>query len=210
MGPSIDDARRQIATIIDRVRKQLGRTIKVQFLCYRDYDVFHPSNQFKAELLQVSKMCEIKETDQAHDLSKWLANIAPNGGGNNFGEAIETALESINRTMTDEGLKFSAVLLVGDEPSNRRADLDAIGRPQTTTAREWARQFGERKVPIHTFVVKNRQDTISDFEELARLSGGKTGRLDGTESMLNMAALAMVSAVGGAEAVRRYEAQYRL
>ena len=102
------------------------------------------------------------------------------------------------------------MLLVGDEPANRRADLDAVGRHRTTTAHGWARQLGEHKVPIHTFVVGDRHDTVVDFEAIARLSGGKTGRLDGSESMLNMAALAMVAAVGGADAVRRYTTQHRL
>jgi hypothetical protein len=206
MASSIADARDRIAEILVRVRAQLQRPIKVQFLCYRDYDVFDPANQStRKPLLETSPM-----TEDAEALSAWLAKVEACYGGNNSGEAIETALEAAYQLTTDRATHIAAVLLAGDEPSNRRADLDAVGRHQTATAHDWARRLGEHKVPIHTFVVRDRSDTITDFSEIARLSGGKTGRLDGSASMLNMAALAMVAAVGGASAVRSYAAQHRL
>jgi hypothetical protein len=182
MTPLIDDARRHISEILVRVRAQLGRPIQVKFLCYRDYDVFDPRNQSATkELLDTSPM-----TEDAQALSAWLAKVEACYGGSNFGEAIETALEAACHITTGEGSRVAAVLLAGDEPSNRRADLDAIGRHQTATAHDWARRLGEHKVPIHTFVVGDRPNTPADFAEIARLSGGKTGRLDGSMSMLNM------------------------
>jgi hypothetical protein len=206
MASSIADARDRIAEILVRVRAQLQRPIQVQFLCYRDYDVFDPISQSaRKELLEKSPM-----TEDAEALSAWLAKVEACHGGNNSGEAIETALEAAHKLATDRTTRIAAVLLAGDEPSNRRADIDAAGRHQAATAHDWARQLGELKVPIHTFVVRDRSDTIADFSEIARLSGGKTGRLDGSASMLNMAALAMVAAVGGDSAVRNYAAQHRL
>jgi hypothetical protein len=88
--------------------------------------------------------------------------------------------------------------------------LNAAGQHQASTAHDWARRFGEKQVPVHTFVVGDYYETIRDFSEIARLSGGKTGRFDGSASMLNMAALAMVAAVGGTDAVRGYASQHRL
>lgn len=205
MASLIDDARRHIGEILERVRKQLGRPIQVRMLCYRDYDVLHPSNQEPFKLLETSPM-----TEDAQTLAAWLTRIKAYGGGNNDGEAIESALESIYGTAIPKAERLAAVLLVGDEPSNARQHLDSVDRQQVRTAHDWASLFGERKVPIHSFVVGNRQSAIKDFEKIASLSGGKTGRLDGTDSMLNMAALAMVSAVGGAEAVRQYAARHRL
>jgi hypothetical protein len=206
MASSIAEARDQIGEILTRVRTQLQRPIQVQFLCYRDYDVFNSRNHFaRKALLEASPM-----TEDAAALSAWLAEVEACCGGNNAGEAIEAALEAAYQLTTNQGSRIAAVLLAGDEPSNDRADLDAGGRHQTTTAHDWARRLAERRVPIHTFVVRNRPDTIKDFGEIARLSGGKTGRLDGSASMLNMAALAMVAAVGGTDAVCNYAAQHQL
>lgn len=203
MARDIEAARDRIAEILARVRAQLGRPIQVQFLCYRDYDVFEHGKP--EALLETSPM-----TEDAPTLSSWLAKIKAGYGGDNYGEAIETALEAAYKLTTAPGSRLAAVLLAGDEPSNRRIDLDAHRRQQTPTARDWASRLGERKVPVHTFVIRDRSETISDFEEIARLSGGKTGRLDGSTSMLDMAALAMVAAVGGASAVLEYTAQHRL
>jgi hypothetical protein len=206
MAQRIADVRDRISEILARVRAQLGRPIRVQFLCYRDYDVFDPRNQMASkELLETSPM-----TEDAQALSEWLAKVEACHGGNNYGEAIETALEAACQITTGQRLGIAAVLLAGDEPSNRRADLDIIGRHQTATAHDWARRLGEQKVPIHAFVVGDRPDTITDFDEIARLSGGKTGRLDGSTSMLNMAVLAMLAALGGADAVRSYTTQHQL
>jgi hypothetical protein len=207
MAPSIVEAREHIGEILARVRAQLQRPIQVQLLCYRDYDVFDSGSQSAhEELLETSPM-----TEDAQALSAWLAKIEACCGGSNSGEAIEAALEAAYQLAANRrSSRIAAVLLLGDEPSNRRADLDATGRRQTATAHDWARRLGEQRVPIHTFVVRDRPDTITDFGEIARLSGGKTGRLDGSASMLNMAALAMMAAVGGANAVRSYATQHRL
>jgi hypothetical protein len=205
MASSIAEARDHIGEILSRVRTQLQRPIQVQFLCYRDYDVFDGNPSARNALLEASPM-----TEDAGALSAWLARIQAYGGGSNSGEAIEAALQAAWQLTADKGTRIAAVLLAGDEPSNGRADLDARGRRQTATAHDWARRLAEQRVPVHTFVVRDHSDTIRDFGEIARLSGGKTGRLDGSASMLNMAALAMVAAVGGTDAVRGYAAQHRL
>lgn len=202
MQPSIDHARYQIKEILERGRIELGSPIKVQFYCYRDYDV---TASGRSLLLERSPM-----TEDAEVLSAWLANIEADGGGMNSGEATEVALEAVHELITTHGERIAAVLLAGDEPSNSRANLEKARRHQHSTAREWASRLGERQIPVHTFVVGNRADTTTDFEEIARLSGGKTGHLDGSASMLNMAALAMVAAAGGVGAVRNYEKRHLL
>jgi hypothetical protein len=209
MASSIAEARDQIGEILTRVRAQLQRPIQVQFLCYRDYDVVDGGAQPGA-LLETSPM-----TEDASALSAWLARIQAFGGGANSGEAIEVALEAAfkltaNQAPPNQAARIAAVLLAGDEPSNSRSNLNATGRHQVPTAHDWARQFGGKQVPVHTFVVGDRPDTIQDFGEISRLAAGKTGRLDGSASMLNMAALAMVAAVGGTDAVRSYASQHRL
>jgi hypothetical protein len=204
MQPWIADARDQINEILTRVRAELRRPIQVQFFCYRDYDVVRNPAAGRP-LLESSLM-----TEDADALSAWLAKIEAYGGGINSGEAAEVALDAVHQLIANQGTRIAAVLLAGDEPSNTRANLDKAGERQAATAHDLARRFGERQTPIHTFVIGDRADTTTDFEEIARMSGGKTGRLDGSASMLNMAALAMVAAVGGADAVRRYASQHLL
>jgi hypothetical protein len=127
------------------------------------------------------------------------------GGGANAGEAIEVALRAIY-----EADEVSAVLLAGDEPSNPRSSLDGHNHRQDSTAREWAPRFSERGTPVHTFLVGDRADTKADFAAIAKLSGGQSGVLDGSEAMTQMAVMAMLERLAGSAAVERYAAATRL
>ena len=96
MASRIADARDHITEILARVRAQLSRAIQVQFLCYRDYDVFDSRNcSLAPPLLEKSP-----KTEDAQALSSWLAEIKTCYGGSNFGEAIETALEAAHELAT--------------------------------------------------------------------------------------------------------------
>jgi hypothetical protein len=88
--------------------------------------------------------------------------------------------------------------------SNPRDALNAYKHRQTATAREWAPRFSEKSIPIHTFLVGNRADTKADFEVIAKLSGGQSGSLDGSDAMTHMAVMAMLERLGGISAVERY------
>ena len=59
-------------------------------------------------------------------------------------------------------------------------------------------------IPIHTFLLGDRADTKADFEAIAKLSGGQSGTLDGSDAMIHMAVLAMLERLGGTAAVERY------
>ncbi len=187
MGPLIDGARRHITEILTRVCAEAGARVRIRIYVYRDYDV--PN-----DILDHSDL-----TDKPEALVQWLAKVEPLGGGANAGEAIEMALQAI-----DDAGEAAAVLLAGDEPPNPRADLDARGRRQSLTAFDWARRFGEKTVPIHTFAIGQDKRTIRDFKEIARLSGGQAGRLDGSAEMIDMAVMAMLARLKGARSVRDY------
>ncbi len=61
------------------------------------------------------------------------------------------------------------------------------------TAHDWARYFVEKQVPIHTFVVAQRPDTTLDFQTISDLSGGQSGRLDGSDAVTDMVVMAILS-----------------
>jgi hypothetical protein len=193
MGPLIDDARRSIGKILDRIYAGAKTEVRVRIYVYRDYDVS-------------SGLCEFSDlTNDSQALSRWLASVRAHGGGANAGEAVEGALEAIY-----EADEVSALLLAGDEPSNSRESLNAYNYREKLSAREWASRFSERAVPIHTFVVGNRPDTKNDFELIAKLSGGQSGQLDGSDAMIDMASMVMLERLGGTGAVERYAEANRL
>jgi hypothetical protein len=193
MSSLIDDAKRNVTTIFKRIYEEAKAKVRVRMYVYRDYDVGQD-------------VCESSSlTDDPQELEAWLARILIRGGGANEGEAIEAALEAAYRA--DEA---TAVLLAGDEPSNPRADLDERGRRETPTAHDWARRFAQRGVPIHTFVVGSDPRTSKDFQQIAKLAEGQTGILDGSDAMIDMAVMAMLSSLKGAASVRSYMERHKL
>lgn len=193
MAGLIDDARKHIKTILARIYEEAQARVSVRVYVYRDYDV-------PKIVCQSSQL-----SGDAGELEAWLAAVRVDGGGSNSGEAVEAALEAI-----DNAGEASAVLLAGDEPSNPRSDLDARGRQNTLTAHDWARRFGQKNVPIHTFAVGDRPSTLKDFQEISRLSGGQAGRLDGSTAMIDMAVMAMLAKLKGTSSVNRYMQRYNL
>ena len=193
MASLIDDARQNITTILNRIDEEAKTKVRIRIYVYRDYDVRHI-------------ICESSSLSaDAQELARWLAAVRVTGGGANPGEAIESVLEAVH-----EAGEAGAVLLAGDEPSNPRSDLDGRGLRETPTAHDWARRFAQKGVPIHTFAVGDYPPTIKDFQEIARLSGGQAGRLDGSAAMIDMAVMAMLSSLKGSASVRSYMERYAL
>ncbi len=193
MADLIDTAKRSVEEIMNRLFKEAKTRIKIQFFVYRDYDV--PN-----DVLETSSLSE-----DAQELIRWIAKVRAFGGGGNSGEAIHEALSAIQSSGP-----FAAVLLAGDEPPITSREFAALGKPNLRNAFQWATDFGAGKLPIHAFVVGNRPDTVRDFAEIARRSGGQSGRLDGSAGMRDMAVLAMLNALKGAEAVRSYMQKHSL
>ncbi len=73
-----------------------------------------------------------------------------------------------------------------------------------------ARRFAQSKTPIHTFVMGDDPRTVKAFADIALLSGGKSGRLDGSAEMIDMAVMSMLAALKGADAVRTYMQNYHI
>lgn len=193
MANLIAMAKRSTEEIIRRAMKRARRPLKILFIVYRDYDVLQ-------SLIEESPL-----SDDAGRLTTWLGGITVHGGGSNEGEAVEAALERIR----NHGA-FDAVLLAGDEPPNSRGFLNSIGRQTTPTAQDLARKYAQDKTPIHTFVIGQRTSTVQGFAEIASLSGGQTGSLDGSDEMIDMAVMAMLSALQGSLAVKNYMQDYHL
>jgi hypothetical protein len=187
MTPLIDMAKTTIKRIMSRVIAEAKAPVQVQLFVYRDYDVI----QLLVEQSRLSA--------EANELSGWLNGISATGGGGNNGEAIEQVLLAIHRAG-----EFDAVLLAGDEPYNSRAHLDQLGKRNVPTAADLAQRFGQSKCPIHTFLVGSFPDARKALQELASVSGGCFGHLDGSEAMIDMAVLAMLAGLKGRAFVKDY------
>jgi von Willebrand factor type A domain len=193
MASLIDNAKASLRKIADRIKREAGRPVEIGIVAYRDYDMGDA----------VEEHSELTADMEA--LIAFLNRTRANGGGADAGEAVQVALEW---ALSVDGIK--AVLLAGDEPAHSREQLNGINRGNQLTAVELARRFAERKVPIHTFVVGQRPDTVASFEEIAKASGGKRGALDGSATMIDMAVMAMLAALKGTDAVKSYMGQHRL
>lgn len=192
MNNLLDAARRSLGDIIARIQSEGQIEAAVQIIVYRDYEDGD-------ELLVISS-----EETKAQPLVSWLDRIAAKGG-HDTPEAIEAALARV----LDLG-EFNAVLLAGDSPSHTRDNLARKGKPQSKTAHDLALEFGQKRVPIHTFVVGNSEETVADFATIAKNSGGQTGRLDGSDAMRDMAVMAMLDRLKGKGAVKAYMERHGL
>jgi hypothetical protein len=106
--------------------------------------------------------------------------------------------------------RFDAVLIAGDEPPNSRAFLRSANGKDTPTAEDFARRFSQTDTPIHTFVIGDDYRAVQAFEMIASLSGGKSGKLDGSADMIHMAVMAMLAKLKGGEGVNAYMRDYHV
>jgi hypothetical protein len=193
MHSLIQSTRDAIGEIMRRTATELGKPLEIELFAYRDYDV-------PEQLTERSG----KSTDH-NQLTAWLAKVEPLGGGGNDGEAVEAALEHV----VGDG-RFACVLLAGDEPPNSSASMRQAGRQNHPDAKQLARKLGGQGVPIHSFAVGDDPRTIRDFAALSNLSGGKSGRLDGTREMIDLAVLAILASIKGVAAATKYASSVQL
>jgi hypothetical protein len=187
MATLIDTAKRSITEILKRVVSGAGRPVEIMLVAYRDYDV-------PRDLVELSVT-----TKDANKLISWLSSIIAKGGGSNDGEAIECALAAIKKAG-----KFDAILLAGDEPPNSRVNIRKGSGTDGLHAEDLAKYFAQDNTPIHTFVVGHDPRTVKQFAKLSCLSGGKSGKLDGSQEMIDMAVMAMLAKLKGSAGVRTY------
>ena len=187
MAPTLKDAKNSLREIATRMASEAKCAVEIEVIAYRDYDMGNLVREDSGLTADMEK------------LVKFLDGLGAAGGGADGGEAVQAGLE---RALQIENL--CAVLLAGDEPAHTRLQLNGMQRHQQLTAAELARQFGDKKIPVHTFVVGQRPDTIASFEAIAQASGGKRGFLDGSKAMIDMAVMAMLASLKGAAAVQVY------
>lgn len=183
MGQWIRAAKDAVRQIVTHVEHEVQATVQFRFVAFRDY-------VDGAEIL-----CGSERSADPGYLSAWLGEVRDFGGGDTP-EAIEYALLDVLR----QNPRPDVVLLAGDAPGHTREELRAQTNHERTAV-EVARDFRTANIPIHTFVVGQDATTIQAFKEIAQMSGGASGELDGSEAMLQMAILAILHKVGGAGAV---------
>ena len=191
MEQLIGMARRSMGEIIARVGRE-GGAPHFRLYVYRDYDVVEAARP--ELLLETGELsCDPER------LRCWLDEKRVAGGGGNDGEAVEVALEDVLKRG-----EARVVMIAGDEPANDRNHIDGFGFRQRQTAVEIARLLGQRRIPVHTFTVGSRASAKRSFREIAEASGGQAGQLDGGADMIDMAVIAILKALRGDAAVKRY------
>jgi hypothetical protein len=193
MSGLIEMAKQSIGEILRRVIREAGRPVEIMLVAYRDYDV--PN-----EIVEASAASK-----DANALIAWLNKIRAHGGGANDGEAVERALE----TILNAG-QFDGVMVAGDEPPNSSSFVQRARGKESPVAEDLGRRFAQANTPIHTFVVGEDDRTIRAFASLASLSGGKSGKLDGSAEMIDMAVMAMLAKLKGTEGVKAYMRDYHV
>ncbi len=160
------EAKANIKKLVTRQR-ELTPQAKLVLVAYRDYcdgndllKAFSPS----------------ADTDK---LVSFLDSINCNGGGDDP-EAVETALERVLE------LKPDLAILVGDAPPHGVIDAIMKGKDY----REYAQKLGKSGIPVYTISTNSRQEVISSFGEIAKLSGGKGFQLSQVNELIDLLSVA--------------------
>jgi hypothetical protein len=152
--------------------------IELQFVAYRDY------YSTEDDLLQISTF----ET-KADNLRKFLDSVkAKNGSGD---EAIEAALNYINNIHSNKIKSINQVILIGDAPATKtRQEVEkrraAKGETYWKTTKynqtptfykDELAKLKANNIKVNAFYVANGWEK-SNFEEIAKETGGKSAYLD--------------------------------
>lgn len=197
----INNTKESIRMILQRISEDhKGAKITIQLVIFRDY--FKDTDCNNPEELKNLFQSSDASTDHQY-LENWLAEVNTHGGGDNR-EAIEFALKKI-LAMDD----VDVVILSGDAPAHSKKELEKQNPQDTRTATEIATLFKKKNIPIHTFRVGNYGETKINFQDISQTAGGQYGELDGSDNMLDMAAMAILDLIGGEAAVGSYIAKYK-
>ncbi|MSR85633.1 hypothetical protein EXS71_04345 [Candidatus Uhrbacteria bacterium] len=212
-------------SVIDRVYHLVpaGVKIKMKIVIYRDY-------ASGPQLVESSPLSEDPEL-----LCGYLSHVETSGGEGNGAEAVEAGLEEALR---DPASRPHLIFVAGDEQAHEAEDFlyqwkdnrypqgdrtitpgpDDIVRVESDpycrrTAEQIAQQCAELSIPIHTLVVGHDKKCIRSFKQIAKLSGGTSGMLDGSDAMRDMMCMAILAnlasaSVGAEELIQRYLTKY--
>ncbi len=180
----LSDATGSMAGVWDATRRHITEMIsrisevgrfEIRWVAYRDYGDGNG-------LIEPSGW-----HDQAQPLLDFI-NAIRCYGGDDFEEAVERALE-----FAADDPKATRVILIGDAPPHPERDYLAQ-----------ARRLAELQRPVFSFVVGQASATARTFEEISRLTGGKSMQLTRMEDLLDVVVLTAAEDIGGEVAVRVY------
>ena len=188
---------------------------QLQFVVYRNYD------QKENGIMQCSQW----ETS-SDNLRKFMETIDASGG-HSPGEAIEMGLWQANQEKD-----VSQVILIGDchanspnEVIDHRHNIFGESYWETTKFKESTDYINEceklilKRIPVHCFYVYKNQNVRQNFQEIAKLTGGKCCFMDvnssnGAEILTNIVSSLVLQNVGnrnggkGQELLDEYAKKY--
>jgi hypothetical protein len=204
-----------IRTMLERISEISGGSgnIEVKWLAFRDYE------HERSKVIEASPW-----TDDPASLVKFVGSIrCMSGIGCDWPEAVEAALSYANN---DPKQQATRVLLIGDAPPHYESKGQEIanlkvhasnledggymaGGVLSTDYREECTRLNEKKIRVFSFYLDD--DAKESFEEIAKLTGGESKKLDckNAELLVHAVCETALEDIGGSAMQERYRAQYR-
>ena len=180
----LSDATGSMAGVWDATRRHITEMIgriselgefEVSWAAYRDYGDGNGLLEFSGWQKQAQPLLDFVNSIRCY-------------GGDDREEAVEHALQ-----FAADDPQATRVILIGDAPPH--PDKDYLAQ---------AARLAELRRPVFSFVVGQASDTARTFEEVSRLTGGKSMQLTKAEDLLDVVVLTAAEEIGGEEAVREY------
>lgn len=194
MHSLIELAKGAMTKIVDALHKEgIGTNVHIQIYEYKDY-----SDQPVFSKSEVS--------NSAEKLTAWIGKLSATGGNmRGSSEAIEAPLGHI---LYNE--KFDFLIIAGDAPSHSQDEIRAY-RQQSPTARDLASSFGQKNVPIYTFMVGESLSTENDFREISKRSNGAFGKIaTDNDDFVQMVVMPILKKVKGGSTLQKYMSNHLL
>jgi len=141
------------------------------------------------------------------DLKGFLSKLSAGGGGDQPGGDRTRPAGGRGRWWLRCYFPWSAT------PGHENAKELAAVAPQERVAREWAQRLKESGTKVHTLWVKDQRRRESGSRRLQGIGAARRRCLrsaDGSDDILDMAVLAMLERLRGAEAVVNYGHEFKL
>lgn len=159
------EAKEGIKKLLNRL-KLIMPGVKISLIAYRDY-----CDQKTIELLPA--------TDRLEELEQFIGTIRC-GGGEDEPEAVEAALEKVLEGQSSFGI------LVGDAPPHGTQDAVVNGKDYRLIS-QGLKQAGKK---IYTVATNQNLHTVSSFQEIADITGGKFFQLEQVDELIDILSVA--------------------
>jgi len=189
-----NQTKKDITTMIQRIKELGGDSFEILWIAYRDYS--------DSQLIEKSSW-----TSDAGILQGFVNGIVC-GGGLDSEEAVERALLEARREHDMQAI--TRVLLIADAPPHsekKGQKLAAHNHVLETDYMLEAWELKRREVPVFCFTVGACEATMSAFGSIASTTGGTADVLSASK-LIDVVCTSALQDIGGSELVAEYQSRY--